>query len=154
MTMIPLIAFVTDISGVWRAGVTFQTTCQPTTHARMNTVRCGTSSGRRVQTQGGEQRRRRDDAEARGPGGGLRFFDVGRDGRRRGQGSRGADLDARGRPHQLPLLEDQHPALDLVVEVEGEDAALHDVLEEVDDVRAVELARLPREPACEDRSRR
>ena len=38
--MIPLIAFVTLMSGVCSAGVTFHTTCHPTTHASRNTVRC------------------------------------------------------------------------------------------------------------------
>ncbi len=45
ITMMPEIAFVTLISGVCRAGVTFQITCQPTTTASRNTVRCGISSG-------------------------------------------------------------------------------------------------------------
>ena len=40
MMMMPLIAFVTLMSGVWSAGVTLQMTCQPTKHARMNTVEC------------------------------------------------------------------------------------------------------------------
>ena len=39
-TMIPLIALVTDISGVCSAGVTDHTTCQPTKQARTKTVRC------------------------------------------------------------------------------------------------------------------
>src|SRR4029450_4226290 len=39
-TMMPLMALVTLISGVCRAGVTFQITCQPTMQARANTVRC------------------------------------------------------------------------------------------------------------------
>ena len=44
-TMMPLMAFVTLISGVCSAGVTFQITCQPMKHASTNTVRCGTNSG-------------------------------------------------------------------------------------------------------------
>ena len=37
-TMImPLIALVTLIRGVWRAGLTFQITCQPTKQASTNT---------------------------------------------------------------------------------------------------------------------
>ena len=39
MRMMPLIALVTLMSGVCSAGVTFQTTCQPTTQASRNTVR-------------------------------------------------------------------------------------------------------------------
>src|SRR5262245_9433709 len=39
-TMMPLMALVTLMSGVCSAGVTFQTTCQPTIHASANTVRC------------------------------------------------------------------------------------------------------------------
>ena len=45
MTMMPLMALVTLISGVCSAGVTFQMTCQPTTHASRNTVRCWRNSG-------------------------------------------------------------------------------------------------------------
>ena len=40
ITMMPLIALVTLISGVCSAGVTFQITCQPMKHASTNTVRC------------------------------------------------------------------------------------------------------------------
>ncbi len=39
ITMMPLIALVTLISGVCSAGVTFHTTCQPTMQASANTVR-------------------------------------------------------------------------------------------------------------------
>src|SRR5262249_53427910 len=39
-TMMPLIALVTLISGVWSAGVTFHTTWNPTNTAITNTVRC------------------------------------------------------------------------------------------------------------------
>src|SRR5205807_6722653 len=42
-TMIPLIALVTLISGVWSAGVTDQMICQPTITAITNTVRCCSS---------------------------------------------------------------------------------------------------------------
>src|SRR6478752_8090956 len=42
--MMPLMALVTLISGVCSAGVTFQTTCQPTKQASTNTVRCETNS--------------------------------------------------------------------------------------------------------------
>src|SRR5450755_2423699 len=42
--MMPLMALVTLISGVCRAGVTFHTTCQPTKQAKTNTVRCDTNS--------------------------------------------------------------------------------------------------------------
>ena len=45
MTMIPEIAFVTLMRGVWSAGVTFQITCQPTTTASRNTVRCCSTAG-------------------------------------------------------------------------------------------------------------
>src|SRR5947208_15326905 len=45
MTMMPLIALVTLMSGVCSAGVTFQITCQPTTHASRKTVRCWMNSG-------------------------------------------------------------------------------------------------------------
>ena len=44
MMMMPLIAFVTLISGVWSAAVTLQMTCQPTKHARMKTVECWSRS--------------------------------------------------------------------------------------------------------------
>ena len=37
--MIPLMAFVTLMSGVWSDGVTFQITCQPMITASTNTVR-------------------------------------------------------------------------------------------------------------------
>src|SRR5256885_1651486 len=43
-TMMPLIAFVTLISGVCNAGVTFHTTWKPTNTAITNTVRCCSSS--------------------------------------------------------------------------------------------------------------
>ena len=39
MIIIPLMAFVTLIKGVCRAGVTFQITCQPTKHASTKTVK-------------------------------------------------------------------------------------------------------------------
>src|SRR5262245_62266438 len=45
MTMMPLMALVTLMSGVCSAGVTFQITCQPTTQASRNTVRCWMNSG-------------------------------------------------------------------------------------------------------------
>src|SRR5438477_11973016 len=45
MTMIPLIALVTLMSGVCSAGDTFQITCQPTTQASRKTVRCWMNSG-------------------------------------------------------------------------------------------------------------
>ncbi len=45
ITMMPLIALVTLISGVCSAGVTFHTTCQPTMHASANTVRCDRNAG-------------------------------------------------------------------------------------------------------------
>src|SRR5690349_25054169 len=45
MTMMPLIALVTLINGVCSAGVTFQTTCQPTMQASANTVRCDRNAG-------------------------------------------------------------------------------------------------------------
>ena len=38
--IIPLIALVTLINGVWSAGVTFQMTCHPTKHAKTKTVKC------------------------------------------------------------------------------------------------------------------
>ncbi len=37
--IMPLMAFVTLIKGVCRAGLTLQTSCQPTKHASMNTVK-------------------------------------------------------------------------------------------------------------------
>ncbi len=39
MTIMPLMALVTLIKGVCKAGFTFQTTCQPTKHANINTVK-------------------------------------------------------------------------------------------------------------------
>ena len=45
ITMMPLIALVTLISGVCSAGVTFHTTCHPTMHASANTVRCDRKAG-------------------------------------------------------------------------------------------------------------
>ena len=42
--MMPLTAFVTLMSGVCSAGVTFHTTCQPTKQASTNTVRCETNA--------------------------------------------------------------------------------------------------------------
>ncbi len=56
--MIPLIAFVTLINGVWSAGVTFHTTCQPTKHASTNTVRCERNSTRSDRADDHEQRER------------------------------------------------------------------------------------------------
>src|SRR5882672_5239479 len=44
-TMMPLMALVTLMSGVCRAGVTFQITCQPTTQARAKTVRWDRNPG-------------------------------------------------------------------------------------------------------------
>src|SRR5690606_35779202 len=45
MMMMPLIALVTLISGVRRAGDTFQITCQPTKIASTNTVKCARNEG-------------------------------------------------------------------------------------------------------------
>src|SRR5882757_794046 len=42
--MMPLMAFVTLIKGVCKAGVTFHTTCQPTKHASTTIVRCEMNS--------------------------------------------------------------------------------------------------------------
>ena len=50
-TMMPLMALVTLISGVCSAGVTFQITCQPTTQASANTVRCDRNARRRDQAE-------------------------------------------------------------------------------------------------------
>ncbi len=44
-TMMPLMALVTLMSGVWSAGVTFQTTCHPTMHASAKTVRWDRNAG-------------------------------------------------------------------------------------------------------------
>lgn len=38
--IIPLMAFVTLIKGVCRAGLTLQTSCQPTKQASIKTVKC------------------------------------------------------------------------------------------------------------------
>ena len=45
MIMIPLIAFVTLMSGVCSEGETFQITCQPTKQAKINTVKCERKDG-------------------------------------------------------------------------------------------------------------
>src|SRR4051812_39178002 len=45
MTMMPLIALVTLMSGVWRAGATFQITWKPMKTASTNTVRCCMNAG-------------------------------------------------------------------------------------------------------------
>ena len=43
--MMPEMAFVTLISGVCSAGVTFHTTCQPTKQASTNTVKWARNAG-------------------------------------------------------------------------------------------------------------
>ena len=45
ITIIPLMALVTLINGVCSAGVTFQTTCQPTNMASTKTVKCPMNEG-------------------------------------------------------------------------------------------------------------
>src|SRR5207248_9191978 len=45
MMMMPEMAFVTDMSGVCNAGVTFQITCHPTKTASTNTVKCCRNDG-------------------------------------------------------------------------------------------------------------
>ena len=65
--MIPLIAFVTLMSGVCSAGVTLQTTCQPTKQARTNTVRCVRKVCRRAPADAEE---RQADAKQQPPRGG------------------------------------------------------------------------------------
>ena len=126
MTMMPLIALVTLISGVCSAGVTFQTTCQPTTHASRNTVRCWRNSGGPKIAGGAQQdRRQRRDHVARCRSSGRRLAApwpaavrvaaaASAWARRRGA-RRGA---VRRRPHQLAVLEDDRAALDLVLEVD------------------------------------
>src|SRR3712207_2720047 len=43
--MMPLMALVTLISGVCKAGFTFQITCQPIKQAKTNTMKCERNSG-------------------------------------------------------------------------------------------------------------
>ena len=89
----------------------------------------------------------------------LRRRDGSRCGRR-GGGGRCRDLDGRRRPGDRAVLGDQHPALDDVVEVEGELSVLagRHQLEEVEQIGAVQLRRLlgeaPRRDRCSRGSRR
>ena len=121
MRMMPLMALVTLMSGVCSAGVTFQMTCQPTTHASRNTVRCCDELAPATKPAAPEQGRPRSPpprtprgwAPARGRPCAARASRLlgqaapRRAARPRGQAARAA-----------PLVEHHRPAVDLVVEVE------------------------------------
>ena len=148
--MMPLMAFVTLISGVWRAGETFQTTCHPMKQARTNTVKCARNS--RGATAPSATNKAPATTSAATPRHGLALFaQVPRGPPRRAAARRPSARRRRGdlrrRPDELPILEDDRPSDDLVLEVDTPLLRAAHVAQQVREVRSIELARERRETA-------